>query len=440
MNKSNTLTTFDFAAANNLPIVLDSKSCQLRPLSAPTLSPTPAGLSRDLAASKRPESLDHCRKDDDPLAVLVAKLPNKILPSTPNQASPTLGWSSLLFNQPSSPATDHAGNQRPFRDSSDAKELSTSWLTTCSQSTLNWLPILFVNIPSPKEKEEEEDAVGKTDCNPTLTIEIPDSRRQEITDISGPQTHHQFSLSNVEKETTPSYCPTDSNEPSSNTPLNRSVRFSDPTPLGLQMDQAQQALQSFSMDNSLYRSVDPFPSPTPGKRFLGRGSIDSNYQSPRKASLPDWVVNEYLSSTNTDKKLEPIGILKPGQRSSKGKQGPEERGPTKTDAARHHHHHHPNMKFTLNSYKNYPFSSAPPSIASVRRVPSPGKVFYPLLDHAQVRKFNLNNHDSLSLSPNHSLLSSSRLQHLDPHSLGKHSSLKHKLRSFFSFRKIRSRK
>jgi hypothetical protein len=46
----------------------------------------------------------------------------------------------------------------------------------------------------------------------------------------------------------------------------------------------------------------------------------------------------------------------------------------------------------------------------------------------------------LSLSPNHSLLSSSRLQHQHPHSGRKHPSLKNKLRSFFSFRKLRSKK
>ncbi|OAV89160.1 hypothetical protein PTTG_28781 [Puccinia triticina 1-1 BBBD Race 1] len=423
MKPSNTLTTSDFAAATNLPIVLDSTFC-LRSHSAWSSSKILAHVSTDLAI-KRSESPRHRR--NDPLADIAANLPNQIS-KIPVRMSPTIDCSSLLFNQSSTLAALDS-NQRTTGESSERKNLHTSWLTS-SLSPLIWLPMAFVNLPTVEAKEEDlqhktksplaSDHLATQSIDPHIDTTESCSNREENAELSDLHTLPNISLLNLEKNSTPPRCPSRLKESPPNTVLNRSVRFSDPTPLGIQTDQSQW-LHNFSIDTT-YDKVDAFPSPTPGKRFLGRGSIDSNYQSPRKASLPDWVVNEYLSSNNSPKKLEPIGDLKSLQThpTHKNQSNPGTQ--------------HPRMNFTLNTYKRSRPSTTSHSILPARHLPPPGKVFYPLLHHSEVKKFNQNN-DSLSLSPH----LSPRLQNVNQKSASK-LSFKSKIRQIFVFRKKSSKK
>ncbi|KAI7941035.1 hypothetical protein MJO28_013320 [Puccinia striiformis f. sp. tritici] len=394
MKNSSILTTSDFsAAANNLPLVLDSAS---RPFSW-SPSATPAGPC-DLAV-QRSEHLKHrWNFANGPVINLEA----------PKRICPPLDWSSLSFNQLSNSAA-HASNQSGI---------------TSSQFSTNWLPIGPTNIPAVLEKTEHQHLATQD----TAPITELSSESEEITGIPLMDVIPKTTPSNPENETSPPLCPSDLNQSSSRTPLNRSVRFSDPTPLGIQTDETKW-LHDFSMDKS-YKKVDPFPSP----RF-GRASMDASYQSPRKASLPDWVVREYLTSI-TLKKLEPSGTPKPLQANS---------SPTSRSNQLQHKDssrtgsgtHRSATNFTLDTLNNSRLSSISPPVSSTRHVPPPGKVFYPLLDHSQVRKYNKNNHcESLSLSPKLAIHSSTRLQNVDPNSITKNS-IKSRIRQLFVFKKNR---
>ncbi|PLW57030.1 hypothetical protein PCANC_02793 [Puccinia coronata f. sp. avenae] len=279
----------DLAVATNLPLVLERQP-------SPELH-----ITGSLFPNAKPIPLQ--RNNHHNLNIACAgglDFPKALL----DRITPPLDWSSLSSNQSSNPAADQANRQQRIRiNYSDLETTpSSSCLTSSLQSTLlSWTPIAFMNIPAVTEGKGE-DLFNKTNHRPVSG--------HFVAQIIVPPHHSSISTAKIIEETPRlvtaiNISLSNSEKPATHTCLNRSTRWSAPTPLVVPTDEAK--WRHHLRIKSSYAKVDPFPSPTPGKRFSNIGTPGDH--SPRQASLPDWVIHEYLSAGDNRKKLDPRGPL-----------------------------------------------------------------------------------------------------------------------------------
>ncbi|KNZ47219.1 hypothetical protein VP01_659g5 [Puccinia sorghi] len=354
-------TSVDLGLATNLPLMV--------------LDGTPSLL---VTHNAHP-SLPNQNIQDILLAAVANGFNSPSLRRTPSPP-PSLDWSRLSLDQ-SAILVASPCRPRPSRHASDSHALpqasprlpGSKFLSTCTPM------VSTINVPTAREKLESD--LPTTIFQGSLLAEIMVPPTQLL---PGQVSHHivaepHDSLLNLENEVT-SRC------------HNRStIPLRDPTPLAIHpLYHTEPLADNLSMDCSPYAKVDPFPTPTPGKRL----SLGGCYVSPRKASLPDWVVHEYLSA---GPKTEPLPPLNPSRHISppqKPHPPPHQRDPSKASSRNKDSHQPSGLDLTSKKYwrkKSRVDRASEPCPSSARHhdhhhghsLPTPGKVFYPLLDQSQ---------------------------------------------------------